>query len=308
MNSRSHGLLLVDKPSGLTSHDVVSRARKYLGIKNIGHAGTLDPLATGLIILLIGEATKISDYLLNNQKSYRVKAKLGVETDSLDITGNLISQNTTDHIVMPAIRDAFMELEGTIDLPVPKFSAVKRDGKKLLERARNNEEFEPPVRPMTFFDIELLDFNPAYLVCNLSCSKGSFIRSWVHKLGQILGCGATVEELRRTHSDPYSEQQACQLKDLESNADIEECSSFISLDRCLQDWEALTVTGRDEKLILNGQVPNSLSKRLIYQQKMANQIRQPIGVRIYQASSGSLASLIELEPYQSPKIKRIFRY
>lgn len=292
----------------MTSHDVVARIRRILKIKAVGHAGTLDPLATGLMILLIGEATKISDYLLNNTKSYRVKIKLGLETDSLDITGKILSQKSTENISDSNVQDVVKSLTGELELPVPKFSAVKVDGKKLLDRALKNEEFNVPLRKMEFYNIQLLSNDTNIFEYELSCTKGSFIRSWVHELGQRLGCGAVVEELRRTKSDPYFIDSSSTLSELEALDSLEKGKSYIPLENCLLNWEALTVSGRDEKLISNGQVPNALVKRLIFQQKIANKFQKSFGIRIYKASSGELASLLELEPYKNPKIKRIFKY
>jgi tRNA pseudouridine55 synthase len=127
-----NGLLLIDKPIGLTSHDVVGRARRILGHKGIGHAGTLDPLASGLLVLLVGEATKVSDYILNGDKSYELKARLGIATDSMDITGVVLAEKTVTSSV-EQIRSAVSALSGKITMKVPVHSAVKVDGKKLYE-------------------------------------------------------------------------------------------------------------------------------------------------------------------------------
>ena len=303
----AHGVLLVDKPSGITSHDVVARVRRWLGIKAVGHAGTLDPMATGLLVLLVGEATKISDYLLRGNKGYQLKLKLGIETDSLDITGEVLQTKSTEYLELTQIQKCLNGMVGELELAVPKFSAIKVKGKKLLEKARANENFEVPTRSMEFFDLSVHGFNKSEIECEFYCSKGSYVRSWVNELGKQLGCGATLTELRRIFSAPYSVEKATPLTDLETSS-LENCPSFIPLESCLEDWEAVTVCGRDEVLMRNGQIPVSLAKRLIFQQKMVNRRQQALGIRVFQGSSGTLSSLLEVQPNRNPKIKRVFRY
>ncbi|MCB0390989.1 MAG: tRNA pseudouridine(55) synthase TruB [Bdellovibrionales bacterium] len=302
-----HGVLLLDKPAGITSHDVVARVRRILSTKAVGHAGTLDPMATGLLVLLIGEATKISDYLLNGTKGYDLELKFGLKTDTLDVTGQILEEKSTESLKLEAIECEAENLTGELELAVPKYSAIKVNGKKLLEKARAQETFDAPTRLMNFFKLELQSFNRQELSCRFFCSKGSYVRSWVQELGERLDCGATLSYLRRIYSSPYKIEQAMSLEALEQTP-IATCSSFIPLSQCLQDWEAVTVSGRDEKLMRNGQVPSDLAKRLIFQQKIANAQKKNLGIRVFQASSGTLASLLEMQPNKSPKIKRVFRY
>lgn len=303
-----HGLLLIDKPSGMTSHDVVAKVRRWIGSKAVGHAGTLDPLATGLMVVLLGEATKISDYLLTGDKGYRVKVRFGIETDSLDITGQTLKKIDNLDLNKSLVESTILSLQGPLILSVPRFSAVKVKGETLLQKTLKEKEFLPPEREMSFYDLKLLEISMDSAICEFRCSKGSYVRSWVQKLGELLGCGATVEELRRFFSSPYSLAQAIQLEDL-LKGDMAACgSSFVPLSECLLDWEAFTVIGKEERLMTNGQIPNELSKRLIFQQKMVNKSRIPRGVRIFQGSSGRLSSLVEIQPCREPKIKRVFRY
>ena len=304
----SHGILLVDKPSGLTSHDVVAKMRRALGTKSIGHAGTLDPLATGLMVLLVGEATKISDYLLNGEKGYRVKIRFGMETDSLDITGQVTKVFPNFDLNSNQIENKMQELMGTLQLQVPKFSATKIGGEKLLQKALRHEDFEAPIKEMRFYDLKIFEVQSDSATCEFKCSKGSFVRSWVQELGVQLGCGAVVEELRRYYSQPFDVSQTTTLMDLLNLSSQEISNLLIPLENCLLDWDAMTVNGKDERLMKNGQVPNELTKRLIFQQKLANRTLQSLGIRVFQASDGMLSSLIEVQPFKEPKIKRVFRY
>jgi tRNA pseudouridine55 synthase len=210
-----NGLLLIDKPTGLTSHDVVYRVRRTLGMRGIGHAGTLDPLASGLLILLVGEATKVSDYLLNGDKGYEFKVRLGIKTDSMDITGKILSESPVD-LSEEKIRAAALSLQGEIALQVPVHSAVKVDGKKLYEFAHKGEiPDHVPTRSMTFYDVQVVEVTPNSALIRMRCSKGSFVRAWANHLGEVLGCGGTVETLRRNFSQPFDSSQAITLEQLE---------------------------------------------------------------------------------------------
>ena len=149
-----HGLLLIHKESGMTSHDVVAKARRVLKTKAIGHTGTLDPMASGLMVLLVGEATKLSQYILEQNKAYRLTAKLGETTDTLDSTGKITS--TSDKVVSrDEVAKEIHQLQGDLQLPVPIYSATKVDGKKLYEYAREDKPVEVPIKKMTFFDLKI---------------------------------------------------------------------------------------------------------------------------------------------------------
>lgn len=304
----NHGLILVDKPTGMTSHDVVAKVRRWLGTKAIGHAGTLDPLATGLMVLLIGEATKISDYILTGDKGYRVKIRFGIETDSLDVTGQVTKTFSSWTHVPERVEQIMKSLMGSHVLPIPKFSATKINGETMLQKTLKNEEFEAPSKEMNFYDLNILENNSEFAICEFKCSKGSFVRAWVQNLGELLGYGATVEELNRFYSQPFQVSEAKSLENLLGMNPKELTNIIIPLQSCLLDWEAMTVSGKDEKLMQNGQVPNELAKRLIFQQKLSNSTKKTIGVRVFQGSNGLLSSIIEVQPFKNLKIKRVFRY
>jgi tRNA pseudouridine55 synthase len=214
-NNPFHGIVLVNKPTGITSHEVVARARRVFGTSSVGHCGTLDPLATGLLILLVGEGTKLSQYILEGDKSYRVGVLFGQETDTLDVTGEILK--TFNFRPKPEqIKETGEKLTGAFQWPVPKYSAKKIEGKKLYEFARAGEVVTIPTKEMKFWNLKCIDVHPEgqRAVFDISCSKGSFIRSWAEQLGQKLECGAVMETLERTASNPYSLGQANTLEEI----------------------------------------------------------------------------------------------
>jgi tRNA pseudouridine55 synthase len=254
-----NGLLLVDKPKGMTSHDVVSSVRRMASQKQVGHAGTLDPLATGLMVVLMGEATKLSDFILTGDKSYVVEALLGVRYDTGDTDGAVIETKTVD-VTEEKIKTAVNELQGTFLWPVPIYSAVKVKGQKLYEKARANEVFTPPSKPMTFYKAEFLGASLDRVQVRLHCSKGSFVRTWVEKLGEKLGCGASVAVLRRESSFPYNLQSAVPLAD--ERLMTKESPHWIPFDQTLPNWPVVRVEGLEEKLLKNGQISHRLGRYL----------------------------------------------
>lgn len=297
-----HGLLLVDKPAGMTSHDVVARVRKILRQKRVGHTGTLDPLATGLMIIVLGEATKLSDYLLNEDKSYTVTVRLGVRTDTLDRTGRVLEERAVD-VASETVLAAAHALTGEFDWPVPAYSAVKVDGEKLYEKARRNQEIELPVKTMSFWDV-VARMENARLTVNLKCSKGSFIRTWVDKLGEALGTGAVVDELRRTSVGAWDLERAVTLEQLERDGLSE--GGLVSLNQALPGFRSVTMDGKEARLMGNGQIPRSVAGRLIPEQKQAFESHQPVFVKVV-SGTGDLLALLGAEPGQGLKIRRVFR-
>lgn len=226
-----HGLLLVDKPSGLTSHDVVARARQILGVKKIGHAGTLDPLATGLLCLLVGEATKLAAYTSDDDKAYETTALLGVRTDTLDADGQVTD---TAHVPVGLtaadLEPLLARLRGTQSQRVPAYSAVQVDGRRLYERARAGEVLDDvPTREITVLDLELLAFEPPRVTLRVACSKGTYIRQLVSDLGDALGCGAHVAALRRTRVGAFDVSEATPLDDLEADTPDAAAARLIAL-------------------------------------------------------------------------------
>lgn len=307
----TNGLLLIDKPTGLTSHDVVHQVRRTLGIRGIGHAGTLDPLASGLLILLIGEATKVSDYLLNGDKGYEVKVKLGVSTDSMDVTGVVTSERPVE-CSEARIVEAAMKLQGDLDLEVPVHSAVKVDGKRLYEFAHKGERPESvPVRTMRFFGVEVVEAGSDFARVRMRCSKGSFIRAWVNRMGEDLGCGGAVAELRRLQSEPFEVSQSIGLEELQAKWEARTerhgrvlGPAWIPLAESLPHFRRIDVTGQDETLLRNGQISKGVQARLL-QFIQIGQESVP-GVRVVSSDTDDLVAILLAEPGQFYKIKRVF--
>lgn len=300
-----NGLLLIDKDTSMTSHDVVARLRKLLKNKEIGHTGTLDPLASGLMVILVGsKATKLSDFILNGDKSYEVGVRFGLQTDSQDITGKIIEEKEVC-LESQKIQNEIMMLQGELELEIPLFSAVKVDGKKLYEYARKQIEIQAPKRIMRFENLEIKNISANECRIHFKCSKGSFVRSWVHKLGQNLGVGACVSSLRRTFSSPYSIDQAVsltQLSELLQTPDFkfENLKSWIPFNECLPDWPSLKLSEWDEKMILSGQIANQIQPVLADIRKSSEY------ARLMDSSGTKLLALLEARDANSFKIRKVF--
>lgn len=196
--NRVEGLLFVDKPAGLTSHDVVSRIRRIYRMKKVGHAGTLDPMATGLLILLLGRATKASNFLMSQAKTYEGAFRLGVTTDSQDADGEVVEEREVPAVSEEEMRKLFEGFLGDQYQTPPMFSAKKIKGVPLYKLARKGQEVEREPRFITIKAFELLGFEPPDIRFRIDVSKGTYVRTVAHDLGQKLGCGAHLTSLRRT--------------------------------------------------------------------------------------------------------------
>ena len=210
------GVLLVDKPQGLTSHDVVYRLRRKLSMKKIGHAGTLDPMATGLLVMLIGKATRISQYLMSVDKAYEGEATLGVVTASQDAEGEVLTTMPVPELTEAQVREAMKGFLGDQYQTPPMHSAIKIDGVPLYKMARKGEEVEREPRFIRVMSFELLSFAPPRITFRLLCTKGTYVRTIAHDLGQKLGCGAHLSALRRTGSGKFDIAQCLTLEAIET--------------------------------------------------------------------------------------------
>ncbi len=217
------GVLLVDKPAGMTSHDVVYRLRRKLQIKRIGHAGTLDPAATGLLIMLIGKATRISQYLISVDKIYEGEVTLGVTTNSQDADGEVMETRPVPPLAEEQVRETMNTFLGDQYQMPPMFSAIKIGGVPLYKLARKGEEVVREPRFIRVAAFELLSFAPPKLTFRLDCTKGTYVRTIAHDLGAKLGCGAHLSALRRTGSGKFTIARCTPLDELEkmSLPDIE---------------------------------------------------------------------------------------
>ncbi|OQW54927.1 MAG: hypothetical protein A4S09_17220 [Proteobacteria bacterium SG_bin7] len=308
-----HGVLLIDKQPGCTSHDVVANVRKILKTKSVGHAGTLDPSASGLMIVLVGEATKLSDYLLTGDKGYVVKVKLGVETDTDDFDGNVLKENPVT-VNETEIMSAVFEMTGDLELAPPLFSAIKVNGKKMYEEGRKQRaegEYDLSKltpRLMSFYNLKLenVDLTNNEVTVSMDCSKGSYIRAWARELGKKLNCGASVKELRRTWSEPFRVEDAVTVGELETTSDISSHKSFVKLSEVLSHWDQMPVLDQDEKSIRNGQISKFTFSDLLRRYPVYEDA--PEGVRVISQTSGKLVSVLTKEPGQGFRIKRVFNY
>lgn len=200
------GFLIVDKPQGMTSHDIVARVRRLTRVQKIGHAGTLDPMATGVLILCIGGATRLSEYVMGADKLYLATARLGIETNTYDADGQIIAEHTTDHLNAAQVRMALLAMQGDVDQVPPMFAAIKKNGKKLYELARAGQHIDIPPRRVS---ITILQIDPAVRLPDVrflvACSSGTYVRSIAHDLGASLGVGAHLIALHRVSSGRLSD-------------------------------------------------------------------------------------------------------
>ncbi len=240
-----NGILVINKPQGMTSHDVVARVRRIFHTKKVGHAGTLDPLATGVLIVLVGKATKLSDRLLCEKKRYTAGLKLGIETDTYDITGEILSEKPAA-VSEKELSECIKAFSGKISQVPPMYSAIKIGGQKLYELARRGVTVDRKPREVEIYDISLCGKNKL----DICCSKGTYIRSLIHDIGVSLGCGAVMTELTREASGNFRLENSVTLEELE-RCGFDSCA--LSIDEVV-DVPKITVSGENERKIKNGNV------------------------------------------------------
>jgi len=213
-----HGVLVIDKPQGPTSFEVVRRVRAALGVERAGHTGTLDPMATGVLPVCLGEATKLAGLLTEADKAYDAVVRLGVVTDTQDLTGKVLSTTPVPPLSVEVLQAALQPFRGTFLQTPPMYSAIKVGGKRLYERARAGETVERAPREVTVHSLVLRDFSATECTLSLRCSKGFFVRALADDLGRALGCGGALKSLRRTASGSFGLDRAMPLAQLESLA------------------------------------------------------------------------------------------
>jgi tRNA pseudouridine55 synthase len=204
------GLLVINKPIGLTSHDVVNKVRWLSGIRRVGHAGTLDPLASGVLLLAVGRATRLIEYLVGRSKRYQAVVRLGQETDTYDREGEVVAERPVQ-VTDSQLEAALERFRGPIEQVPPMFSAVKQGGQPLYRLARRGQAVERPARAITIYELSLLDWRPPEIELLIHCSSGTYIRSLAHDLGQVLGCGGHLATLRRLAVGDFTLDQAVPL-------------------------------------------------------------------------------------------------
>ena len=223
------GVLLVDKDPGMTSHDVVAIARRSMGIKKIGHCGTLDPMATGLLMLVVGRATKIQDLLMSEDKQYVGTITLGTTTTTQDAEGDVVEEREVGVLGENVIRRAFEKYSGNFEQIPPMVSAIKKDGVPLYKLARKGKEVKRDPRPVYVTDYELRKISLPQIDFTVSCSKGFYVRSYAHDIGDTLGCGGHLSALRRTRSGEFTLERAVRVDMLKIGGAEELINSMVSL-------------------------------------------------------------------------------
>ena len=249
-----HGVILLDKSSGLSSNGALQDVRRLFNANKAGHTGSLDPLATGVLPLCLGEATKVCSFLLNTDKRYQATLLLGVTTDSGDTEGKVLSTSEVPDLSVEEIEHCLSVFKGNISQVPPMYSALKHQGKRLYELAREGKVVDRKPREVAIHQLDLLSFNSNKLVLDVRCSKGTYIRSLAEDIGRKLGCGATISQLRRLavghlHLDRCFTIE--QLSLFKQKDELERC--LIPADEILSDWPEIALDTRQCQSIQNGQ-------------------------------------------------------
>ena len=233
INDDPIGVLLVDKPQGMTSHDIVARMRRVFRIKKIGHAGTLDPMATGLLLILVGKATKVSQFLMSMDKEYTGTVKLGEETDSQDADGEIVATKPVPELTQADVEKEMATFMGDQYQTPPMYSAKKVNGQKLYKLARQGKTIEREARVIHVSRYDILDFNLPEISVIVGSSKGTYIRTLAHDLGERLGCGGHLCALRRTQVGKFRIEDANTLDEIENMAPSELRTKLIPVNQAV---------------------------------------------------------------------------
>lgn len=273
------GIIIINKDKGLTSFDVVYKLRKMLKIKKVGHAGTLDPMAEGVLPIMLGKATKLLDILPNDDKAYIASFKLGIVTDTLDITGKILKENKS-HISQKEVEQVLQKFQGKILQVPPMYSAIKKDGKRLYELARSGKEVKRDAREINIKNLELISFdeNLQKGKFKVECSKGTYVRSLCDDIGKELDCGACMSELTRISACGFNLEESITLEKLQEIYNQENIAKkIIPMDNLFLSYLKINITQNQMKRFING---NYLSLDRVYMLKNKN-IQQFQLVRVY---------------------------
>ena len=239
------GILLIDKPTGWTSHDVVAKLRGRLGTRRIGHAGTLDPMATGLLVLAIGPATRILKYLDLEPKEYRFTVRFGIETDTQDADGETVTERPVPNDLDSRLRDVLIHFLGEIQQIPPMYSAVKVEGQPLYKYARKGQEVEREARDVTVYSLEIDSVSEVSAAMKCVCSGGTYVRTLAHDIGQMIGCGAHVTALTRTGVGRFRQEQATTIEAASPD-------DFIPLSEALEPMPVIRLKDGQARVIQHG--------------------------------------------------------
>ncbi len=276
-----NGIVLLDKDTGLSSNAALQKVKRLFFAKKAGHTGSLDPLASGILPICLGQATKVAQFLLDDDKRYFVRGKLGEISDTGDCEGKIIKTQTFGHVTEPQIIDVVMSFKGDILQIPPMYSALKKDGQPLYKLARQGIEIERPARPVTIHSIDFISYEQGVLTLDVSCSKGTYIRSLIQDIGDKLGCGAHVVELRRTGFAHIDISEAIKFSDLEALAGdgYEQLDAHIFLsENMLPNIESFTLNAAQTVDITYGRSIICNQQDLSYKLKLFDDQKQFIGI------------------------------
>lgn len=252
-----NGILLIDKPDGWTSSDVVAKLRGILHERRIGHSGTLDPMATGLLVVFVGRATRAVEFAESHSKRYIASLRLGLETDTQDISGHVLTEHDVN-ISDTELEEALNDFRGEINQIPPMYSAIKVNGKKLYEIARKGGEVERKPRQITISELQLTGRDGEDHILDVSCSKGTYIRTLCSDIGAALGCGGCMSALRRVRAGEFSIENAHTLQEVQQAADRGEMESLLlPVDSLFEQYRLCVIDERSEKKLRCGNVINT---------------------------------------------------
>ena len=246
------GVLVIDKPVGMTSHDVVQIVRRGTGIRRAGHSGTLDPRASGVLVVLVGPAVRLSEYVSASDKRYQAIIRLGESTDTYDSEG-IITKTSPVDFTEEQIAEALLQFEGTVEQVPPAYSAKKINGQKAYELARKGEEVELEAKEIAVYHLELLEWDPPEAIVDVYCSSGTYVRALANDLGEVLGCGGHLVGLRRTKSGEFALRDAVQLRKLQQAFEDGTWYKYlIPAAEALNDWPSRELTFEEVDLVRHG--------------------------------------------------------
>ena len=246
------GWLLLDKPAGITSNQALGKVKRLLGSRRAGHAGNLDPIATGMLPICLGEATKFSTGLLDADKEYDTWIRLGVVTDTADADGQVLRTADSDAVTQSQVEQALPRFRGEIQQIPPMYSALKHEGTRLYKLARQGEVVDRPPRTVRIHSLRLLAFEPPRLRLHLRCTKGTYVRTLAEDLGEVLGCGGHMEQLRRTSVGPLDEERMVSLQELEAMDPAGRLRQVLPCDVHMQEVPAVELSPSLAELALRG--------------------------------------------------------
>ncbi len=290
------GIICLDKPQGMTSFSAVKRASRILGIKKAGHTGTLDPMATGVLVIMLSGCTRFIELLPEHKKSYTARVRLGLVTDTLDITGNILSQNEVN-ITEEQLITVSESFKGEIFQTPPMYSALKKDGERLYDLARKGIEIEREQRKINIEQLKIYDFNGTEFSMDVTCSAGTYIRSLCDDIGKKLGCGACMTALCRTKANGFDIKNAITLEELEKAVQNNSVGDIvISIEKALEKYNKITVTEAQARRFKNG---GELSGERLF-------AKPPKGIYRVYSPNGTMLGLGEiLEDKGDLKVKRV---